>query len=247
MMWYRKAILGFMAGQFVLVGLFAQQETKNTKPETPASQKDVNNAKDGAKKEQPKIDSEEKNEIKKWTKEKLLKEMGKANHTLSREGQEWLKSKVKLEIIISKQKATYNELKNDKSIALTQDKLNGAKDSLIKLKDIKDEKEIEKEINKIIDKCELKQMDIQKFIAYKDAEYTIKLGGEGLDKISKHFEKPLKGTQRPKSAKDGTSARTQVETIVESIPGETEKPDETDTEPKRDPNIAKRLLEALSR
>jgi hypothetical protein len=245
-MWYRKAILGFMAGQFVLVGLFAQQETKNTKPETPASQKDANNAKDGAKKEQPKLDAEEKNEIKQWTKERLLKEMGIANHMLSREGQEWLKSKVKIEMLISKQKVIYNELKDDKSIILAQEKLNGAKESLMKLKDIKDEKEINEELSKIIQKCELKEDDIRKFVEFKDSEYTINLGKIGLAGISEHFEKPLKGRQFPKEPNDGENPLTQMMTIINSIP---KKPGEPVSPPGSEPgsNIAKRLLEALSR
>lgn len=245
MMWYRKTILGFMAGQFVLVGLFAQQETKNTKPETPASPKDANNAKDGAKKEQPKLDSEEKNEIKNWTKEALLREMGKANHTLSREGQEWLRSKVRLEVLISKEKAFYDELKDDKSVALAQEKLNGAKDGLLKLKDIKDEKEIEKELNKILVKCELKQSHIEKFIAFKDAEYTIKIGEDALVKISKLTGKALDipVPQRPLSP--GGTTKGQVIDIANTIPNPGGKGEPTI--PETDPNLAKRLLEALSR
>lgn len=246
MMWYRKAILGFIAGQFVLVGLFAQQETKNTKPETPASQKDANNAKDGAKKEQPKIDVEEKNEIKKWTKEKLLKEMGKANHTLSREGQEWLKSKVRLEVLINKETAFYDELKQDKSLALAREKLNDSKADLAKLANIKDENEVPKELKKILDKCELKLADIEKFIAFKDAEYTIKTGEDALAKISKLTGKALDIPAPQRRLSNGGTSKTQVDKIASAIRGS-----DGIVEPPRDPeadsNLAKRLLEALSR
>jgi len=245
-MWYRKAILGFMAGQFVLVGLFAQQETKNTKPETAANQKDGNNGKDSAKKEQPKIDVEEKNEIKKWTKEKLLKEMGKANHTLSREGQEWLKSKVRLEVLINKETAFYDELKQDKSVALAREKLNDSKADLAKLANIKDEKEVPKELKKILDKCELKLADIEKFIAFKDAEYTIKTGEDALAKISKLTGKALDIPAPQRRLSNGGTSKDQVNKIANGIPGS-----DGIVEPPRDPeadsNLAKRLLEALSR
>lgn len=247
-MWYRKATLGLVAGQLVVIGTFAQQDSpsKSPKQDNPVSKKDENSSNDPGKKEQPKIDSEEKNEIKKWSKEKLLKEMGKANHTLSREGQEWLKSKVRLEVLVNKEKAFYDELKADKSLKNAQEKLVGAKEDLAKLADITDDKEMQKELGKIIGKCDLKLSDIEKFIAFKESDYTIRTGEAALARISKLTDRALE-IPVPQRALSTASSKSQVDSIASSIPDATGKVDTNRSNLDADPNIVKKLLEALSR
>ena len=107
-----------LASFFVMSGI-AQQEkaTKAPDGEKGDTKKDTKKESEEVRKEQPKLDENEKNEIKKWSKEKLVAAMAKAQNTLSREGQNKLKLKVRLEVFVVKEKAVYDELKKDPKIA----------------------------------------------------------------------------------------------------------------------------------
>lgn len=235
-----------IAGFLVMSGI-AQQEkaTKAPDGEKGDTKKDTKKESEEVRKEQPKLDENEKNEIKKWSKEKLVAAMAKAQNTLSREGQNKLKLKVRLEVFVVKEKAVYDELKKDPKIADVEEKLKDAKPEFKKLLTAKDDKELQSEFEKILGKLELKRKEIDKYKDYKEAELNIKTAEEGLERIAKIFDKPIDFPAAVRR-RGKSSTKSQIDAIVSGIPDESgaviKKP-----ENETDATDLRKLLEALAR
>ncbi len=239
-----------IAGFLVMSGIAQQEKAPkapdgDTKNEKGDPKKDTKKESDEVRKEQPKLDENEKNEIKKWPKEKLVKAMANAQNTLNREGQNKLKSKVRLEMFVVKEKAVYDELKKDPKIANVEEKLRDAKADFNKILTARDDKELELEVDKLLKKLDLKLKDIERYGEYKEAESNIKTAEAGLERIAKIFDEPtdFPAAVRPRGR---SSSKSQIDAIVSAIPDESgavikKSGNETDAKSLR------KLLETLAR
>jgi hypothetical protein len=187
-MWYKKAVIGLVIGQFALLSVFSQQEApiKDSKAQDIDKNKSDLPKKDEEKKDQPKLSNEEKDNLKDWTKEKLLKEMAFTKNILSRKGLEQLQFKINLELFLNKQNEIYSELKNKKEIALIEEKFADIKKSYDSIKDSKNYDKFNNDLTKL--GIQDPAITLEEYADFKESEEVIKRCKKELLEIEKRFE-----------------------------------------------------------